>query len=188
MKAPFLNLGEWIRRLGVQRTGWSPELDESVQPVQVVSDASSLVPPLLPPFALSGGSFTSNVARTWCAQFQCFAPGGALIRSLRIGNANAAVTRFEFGLRTTPIAFFAPQVGVVNNMAPEPVLGVWTVGDTAAPVLSPSDAQILVPANGTGVLDEMIFVPAGSCLIIEASGVAVVNADSSITWQEFTTQ
>lgn len=77
MKAPFLNLHEWIRRLGCKYTGEpSAPVGEIVQPVALVGDHSRLVAPLRPPSAMLGFQMATAGANNYIWRLQCMAPGG----------------------------------------------------------------------------------------------------------------
>lgn len=183
MKVPSLNLGEWLERLGVRRPGWAPEMLETIQPVHVVGDAGVLVPPLLPPTAYSGGSFTSNVARTWCCELASISGGGAFVRGFRLHNTAAAIARWR--VQPAPGAtFFAPQIGTNYDVGPTPVQSVFRVGDTAAPITAVTDPILGIGANGSIMLDDWVFVPPGFVFYVEHVSAGPNSYNASIAWQE----
>lgn len=181
MKADLLNLHEWIRRLGVRRSGWAPEFLETVQPVQVVGDVSALVPPLLPPTALSGGNHAAAAGRTFACQFRCRANGGGAF--LRLVRLTCSATNVWFWFIGAPVVMSTTVVCPSINMGPDPVLSTFEVGDQAGVLWTATRSQNFCLANTPLVLDDAFFVPSGSVFYAEnltGAGQGLV----SITWQE----
>lgn len=148
--AEGLNLREFIRRLWGPLSRAEPEVVENIQPVYVVGDGSVLVPPLLPPAAIAGGSFAPAVGTFAAASFQCRAPGGAFLRSVRAINVGSNPV-IRYGLFAAPPAFTASTISTNYNFGSAPVASVLTLGQVAAPVL-------LVTDPTTGGFDGPIFV------------------------------
>lgn len=180
MKVPGLNLGEWLRRLGVKRPGWAPEMVETVFPVHVVSDASALVPPLLPPAAFAGGTFVVALINFGVLQFQARAPGGAFIRLI------TASLNGDVSVRWRLQAAFQALVGSANptiyNFGPTPVQSAVQIGEIAALVTTATTDPGRIGFDTLPWVDEF-FIPSGQTLYIEC-----VNAGLDLAWSVLWTE
>lgn len=183
MKVPQLALTEWLNRLGVKRPGWAPEMAEMIQPVQVVSDASSLTSPLLPPTALAGGEILAAALRFSAFEFQSRAPGGCFVRTLRL-TANAATT-IALVVRSTPLTFVTLVTPTRYALTPTlpATTSVLRIGDVAALSTLSSDPSFLQPTNAQHVFDDAFYLPPGQFLIGEQKTAAFYIA-MSMVWQE----
>ncbi|GAH09289.1 unnamed protein product, partial [marine sediment metagenome] len=119
------NFGPWLSRLGL-KGGKLPDIMPVVQPVQVVGDASLLVPTLLPPTACYGrlvGGVASNYA---ALQIRSLAPGGTLLRRVAITIQANLLTAWT--VRSVAATFAASTTLTAANMGPEPVVSEVKAG------------------------------------------------------------
>ena len=180
MRFPGLNLGEWIRRMGERRPGWSPIYLDGIQPVGIVHDASALVPPLLAPTGMVGSEPFSGPGGPSAWQFYSNAPGGSLVTYCRVGAPTATFMPFRVG---PPLALTNPIDCEVFDMGPIPVLGRAQQSIQAGFLLSNLTPAIAIPNNQAAELGEF-YVPPGQTFFIEGSAVNL-GIVVALFWREF---
>lgn len=116
-----LNFGRWLERLGFT-DGLQPDVIRAVQPVQVVSDASSLVSPLLPPLAVAGGRQTPGGGNIVALEVLSLAPGGTFVRDLNVAAASGSNNNRVAFVTPTAIASINPTVKAKFEMGPSPTV------------------------------------------------------------------
>jgi len=124
------NLEEWVRRLFKRPD--APEFNYTIQPVQIVGDASALSSPLLPAFAVFGGLRTAVALRHGTLAIQSLAPGGTFLRFLvasGIGNDN-----FAWTITATPSVLDNLVAMTILNMGPTDVRANLRLGGDATPL------------------------------------------------------
>ncbi len=112
MPASAFNLARWMDRMGWKRADEPPVL-YSVQPVQIVNDASALTPPMLPNAALLGGRQNAVAGQFGMFQIHSVASGGTWIDTLNLGNTTTlgfrtVATRLAF--ETGPLALNPQEI------------------------------------------------------------------------------
>jgi hypothetical protein len=131
------NLAAWLNRLGIKGSA-VPELAPVVVPVQVVGDASLLVPSLLPATAAYGTSRGASAGNHSTLQVHSRADGGTIIRTAQIHIA--ANSSFAWAVLTTSQTWAASGALTAQNFGPVPVTSIVTGGDVAAVnKLNPND-------------------------------------------------
>lgn len=186
MKAPLRNLHEWLRRVGVAHATEQLEYLNTVQPVEIVADASALTSPLLPPTAFAGGEHTNAGANFMAAQIHARAPGGIFLRAALIGATGNFVWRF--GLLPAPAALVAPLTAAIHVMTPppvQPIRSVVTFSEIAADPLGVTGPTYVAPNRASLTLVDEIYVPSGSAFLMlnNAAGIGL-NYGFHFTWQE----
>ena len=169
------------RRLGFREDA-DPEFVYAVQPVYNVGDGSALVPPTLPAVAWSGGYFV--VAPTFHAALQLHsrAPGGCFIRELTIGLPGASQV-WRWALRTA--AAVLPATANTHEMGPVPTLSTVTSGQIAGPgLLSNADPHRNSQAGSFALLDDLIYVPAGSYFYMEGRAASTFDTAFSLVFSD----
>lgn len=184
MKAPFLNLHEWIRRLGCKYTGEaSAPVGEIVQPVAIVADHRGLVAPLAPPSAMLGFLTTATAGNPFIIRLISMGAGGTFIREVS-WSAGAAATIWT--LYAEPLLpgspFFPPPappgdpyVQVVSRTArpqplsPIPIRSTLIGGESyAAPALNAAlQPAIRIAANGRQTISQSLYLPPGWAFVAE---------------------
>lgn len=159
--------GEWLSKIG-NKAPHLPEFTPLVQPVQIVGDASALVPPLLAPIALYGGNIAAGGAGALAGfQVQATAKGGAYLRRLSVHVVNVA-QYFSITVEAANPLAADPLVGVAaaHNMAPDAMRSVVRDGTSTAS-LSVDSPQLYVFATGTVFLEDPAIIPPGSWFSIQ---------------------
>lgn len=172
-----INFTRWLERLGV-KDGRQPEVLRAVQPVQVVSDASLLVSPLLPPSGLAGTEIPAELAERACIEVYGGYRGGALVEFSVTPHSQS----MTFLYRVSAAAF------TVNNLIP--LEDVFFQPDTTVRVRIGTVLGLVAAGwprfrAGTAVESlKSVFVPPGVYgLLMSASVNQVVQ--SWVTYQEF---
>jgi hypothetical protein len=159
------NLTEWLSRLGI-KGNVIPDILPGVQPVQVVGDASLLVPSLLPPTAAYGFTAAGVAGHVFAVQVAARADGGTLIRVGKItSSANAAAT---WSVSTTPFSFVVGTVLTARNYGQGNVVSAVTAGTVLdANKLSDFDNPCsYVNARQPWGPDDLVWVPKGQFFLI----------------------
>jgi len=117
------NLTEWLTRLGFNRTDL-PEIAYSVQPVQVVGDASALTSPLLPPLAWLGSNHIPVAGQLSSLAIRSLAPGGTFVRALR--STSPFTVTYVWQVNVAPVALTTTTVLTAFNMGPTPIASTVT--------------------------------------------------------------
>ncbi len=158
-----LNLTRWLRRLGY-KTGEQPETLFNLQPVQVVSDASSLTPILLSPTAGFGGRVDPSPGDRGACQIQSVSAGGTLITDIQVQAPCA------WGIFSTPRTFAGVPAEVTpapQPMTAEPVEAICIIG-----ALIPGDNidnnERPVFGQSQGGALEAVFIPSGQFFVVMA--------------------
>jgi hypothetical protein len=171
VQAPLRNLHEWLRRIGVPHATQQPDYANSVQPVEIVSDASALVSPLLPPSAVFGRTFTTAAVvpafKIQAGARPCF------VRSAIWGAA--VITLWEWSVRARTAALANPMP--MRNMTADPVLAVASAEGIAlgAKTLGVAFPSLIHGNNGSVQLEESIFLRPGQEFVIEGSAAATTT-------------
>lgn len=163
MNEHTFTFGNWRSRLGF-KGGKVPPILPGVQPVQVVGDASLLVPHMLPPTALYGGSITSAVAHYPHLSIRSLAAGGTLIKDTHFMFADAGY--LTVGLSTTDVTWNTSDVKSGHQMTSEDTVSIVTIGDAAAAKIPLVDNPTIktIAALPQGVPGD-ILIPRGEFLI-----------------------
>jgi len=157
-KGYLWNLSHWVTKLGFNRQD-QPEIGYSVQPVQVVGDASALTSPLLPPLAWSGGLVPAVAGRVGGIAITSRAPGGTFIRTLR---ASANLGDWVWTVDAGKHAFTAVQANPpLRQMGPENVTALVEIGTTLVPLNSNVHPNVLNTSDLGFFSDEFYLPPSG---------------------------
>lgn len=179
MRAPSLNLSEWLRRMGVRPASGALDVHNTIQPVQVVSDASALVSPLLPPSAFAG-SIVSAGGVFQGLQLQAVSAGGIFVRYLTI--ATSVASSWGVGLIATPLA---GGVNLVPEVMEPGVLSMPQRTSPAAATLGADTAWwIGLATNGLYSWVDAFYIPPGQTLLLEASAAITGIIRFGIAWSE----
>jgi len=178
-----LNFSQWLERLGMKRLD-EPEIVHAVQPVQVVSDVSALVSPILPPTAATGGRIIGDAAaaRFNTLEFHCRAAGGAAVEFRFIPETTQAV-RWRIAIVTETLTdLLSPAL---QQLTPDtPVQSTVRIGRAAAAIGNTVPVQ-----NTTGNIERIweIFVPPGRRLYVTSSQTGSTHhIHMNILFSEFT--
>lgn len=132
------NLTEWMSALGIRRKE-QPEVVYAVQPVELMGDHSAFTAPLLAPTAWVGGARTPAAGSHACCQLTSRAPGGTFVRLFSV---SSVVARLNWAISLAPPTLNNSVAGLVTiDMAPDPVVSLWDVGDILAAALPHTTAQ-----------------------------------------------
>lgn len=196
MKAPFRNLSHWLNRLGVQPATIGLEHQQTVQPVEIVSDSSGLTSPLLPPTAISGCR-VSTAAEDVAFEFESVAPGGSLIRemiwSMESNATPAGHGHLAYMLRQPHLAspgLVRPPLKNKYDCSPIPTLGSFRAGprigaDPWSDFVSVNDPSFTLGQNRVIVLTN-IFVPSGMHLLFQDVTIAgTASFHVAFRWEEY---
>lgn len=178
MKHTF-NLSRWLSRLGV-KGGDEPLITPSLQPVQVVGDASLLVPPLLPPTAAYGTTVGAVVGQHGAASIQSLAPGGTCIRQLGCGSWSNSVS-WLWRVQAAAPTYAASNVLTAREMWPgmQSIVTAGSVIPANLPAGGVNDnPQFQTPNGFTFGVDDLIYIPTGSFFFIANT---IVNAAALIS-------
>lgn len=176
--ATGINFGRWLERLGF-KDGRQPDLIRAVQPVQVVSDVSYLVSPVLPPSGLLGAQRGAAGAGTYAA-LEIFGGtrGGTVVEVGFDLNSGSNITR----IRNQATAWT-----MANIIAHVPI--VWQGGETAAfrigtvTSIGPGTEPAFRTSSNGGVMKQ-IYVPPGQFTLVSAA-VANVTYQIYCMYQEY---
>jgi len=169
-KGYLWNLSEWMRRLGLQSEP-QPELLRTIQPVQLVGDATALASPLLPPMAWAGGFQLQLAGSLPGMAVRSLAPGGSFLKIVKASAfANFGIFLWEIG---AGVHSFTAGGGLrpLQQMGPDDVTAEVRLGTTLA-------AQGLSAANFPGVrgfggdtnlLVDGVYISQGTEFYIEMS-------------------
>lgn len=125
------NLSQWLQRMGVQLGGDQPPLNYSIQPVQILGDASALTSPLLAPLSWFGNSvLTATFA---ACTVRSVAPGGSFIRHEIVSSSTTTDYAWGFGLGITS-TLGGPFQLTPRDMTPVGSSAIVTTGDVVASI------------------------------------------------------
>lgn len=153
------NLQEWLRRMGVQLGGEQPPLRFDIQPVQIVGDASSIVSPLLPPFAWYGNNLTPAAGDGALLTVQSRARGGTFVNFVRGTTVPNGIWAWKIDNVITP-----PMAGettlTAQNMGPEPVTTRVRTGGVN-PLVPPVADSMSIVQNRAIAIEDLVYIPPG---------------------------
>lgn len=164
-----LNLTPWLKALGIKVQD-DPELVPSVQPVQVISDASGLVHPVLPPISWFGGYVTPVAGQYQGLQVHALAEGGCNIRYLAARPANQNWLTFNI----TASNIYAGYATAINEvrMGPSALVSTVKKGESPTQVNSSNYPMWYAANNAPRELPDLIYVPHGYWFTLQ---VDIVN-------------
>lgn len=168
----LLNLTRWMQRLGYRRQD-EPSLVYSLQPVQVVGDASQLSPALLGPTVSFGGRLTPAAGSFASISVHVRSEGGALVRGTFASGGGWGWLIQDTVANAWLDASLVPQTSHPDWVSLA-YIGEHNVGQVGTN--EPS-----VVANA--VLDLDVFVPAGMWLFVQ--GLAVAPLGGWLTVEEY---
>lgn len=163
----FWNLAEYLRRLGIQSAGEQPELLDTVQPVLIAGDASALTTPFIPALAWAGRLQNGTALRFTGLTIHSRAPGGTLIRSLRVelsGTSGGGNWIWEV---VDGVHAFTASAGEVQlfQMGPVDCTAFVATGNNDVSLLNSSHPVIQNNSDLAFFVDEF-FIPPGKNLFI----------------------
>lgn len=168
------NLRTWLSRLGM-KGGRVPPILPGVQPVQMVGDASLIVPPMLPPTGYAGGGVACVAPAFSGLSIYSGAPAGCFIRTLTV--SPAASGRFTLKIQDTDLTWgTGPTVHNAMQMAEDSTTSVVRSGTVAAGI-TPNNAYPHAYTRTTedNLIDvDLILIPQGKYLVMTH---AVAGAD-----------
>jgi len=164
----IFDFGAWVRRLQFKRED-EPAFRYDVQPVQIVSDVSTLTPEVRSPAAIWGGQEPAFIVNFGIFDLTVNAPGGIIASDFAwslslFGSVSIRIQTTPGGFSVAPLATF-PMV-----MEP-PVRCTGLIGRTAVP---PGGFPNLIgqfPGGGQtspSYWPGRVFVPNGSHLLISS--------------------
>ncbi len=160
-KGGVLNFARWVERLRLRRSD-EPVLIHAVQPVQVVSDVSSLVSPVLPPQGLAGGSRGNVVGVFETFEFRSLAPGGSLV-TVEVSHGGTIAQSVE--VLAAPLVMANLVAIAIANLTPlhpvlsTPRLGTIAVGRSAttAPIVR-RGPNLLIPIQAYVPYSHFLYI------------------------------
>lgn len=183
MRPDLLRFGEWVKRIGVQRLGWTPEIADVVQPVIVLADHSHLVSRVDLAQGLDAMSATVVVGNFRGYQLQANSPGGSILHYFHVANpAGAGATDsqdFVYGIAPpfapvsgTPSCPINPFKACVNTRSTYNVGASYLVG-VAGDCAFTGSTNTGVRGGPGGEIRGPIWIPPGRALIVEGFFVSM---------------
>jgi len=156
-------------------------MGDTVQPVQVVQDVSTLVPPILAPSAFAGVSTTAVAGERSSVNFTLDPrAGGALVD---LWWAFVGTNNLGLRLSAAGVVMTTPLVAVVHDMSPVVATASTVIGGTTVTALGDLESGLLA-ANNTQNGPITLFVPPGQILTAQLRNSNAV-ARFQFVWQEF---
>jgi len=154
------NLEEWVRRLFKRPD--APPFNYTIQPVQIVGDASAVSSPILPAFAAFGGFRSAVVARHSALAIRTSAPGGTFVRFLMLSGGGNDFNQWT--VSTTPAVIDNVVPMTVLNLGPTDVSGTFRLGGNAVTL----GAGLPQGKGNPFSMEDVIYIPGGSEFLIQA--------------------
>ncbi len=182
LRLPFLRLGEWMRRVGAN-VSEQPQLHYRVQPVTVLSDASALSPPWLPPTALFGTSgLTAAAGKFLSVCLLSRAPGGCALRDVRFIQAQT----YNVTVLDALPAFTGEATVDHFQLGPEAVDSVVRVVALDADPSGAGSPRFSFTGTGSYQFGDVLYVPAGKVLVFSQSTAAGLLNGLMGVFQDYT--
>jgi len=151
------NLAEFYRQMGIQNP--DPALRETVQPVVLVGDFSSLTPQHVPPSAGFGATQLSVAAQFGFVQVQSNDPGGVWITGVLSEAGTLANEVGTFPTPTVPNTVLVPSI----LASLQPIRSVVSFGTNGVKRLTPTRAYRFSRNQDT----TPFWIPPGVVLLME---------------------
>jgi len=180
------NLGEWLRRAGLNNPQTPLPYNDYVQPVEVVGEGQNLTSPQLPPTAIAGFDLPAAAQNVAC-WFQARSAGGAWIDQVIMGTVAQANFAFRVAPTTNPDAAISNSAPAFNLVPDFPVKSVLFYGLPAAVIMAQSQPMFRLGAAGGLEIMRDVYVPPGYYLLMENdSGGTASTITWYMKWREYT--
>jgi hypothetical protein len=158
------NLHHWLSRLGVKGSEMPPVVPV-VQPVQLVGDASLLVPPLLPACAAFGRVVGAVAAEYSSCEIQSRSPGGTWIQLFEATCGTASSHGWR--VQAAPLTFSASNTLTAHQFGNGSTLSQVRAGTCAAgqQVTTGDNPGLFTGSYDACRVNGLVYLPFGSYFV-----------------------